>query len=187
MNKAALKIFTVVFCFVIMSLSAFSNLSAKGIPENKPQPDLVQKARFENMLNHNFVYGEDFKDVKAIVNNSVVALLDFRDAEDDSYIAQEVVNSYLFDMYGFTVDNLSEINSEFGQKEGYLYILPRGYSLYEHKVTSVAENEDGTFKCISTVAVKTHDATSEVLTAETLFVKNSESAFGYNIVYSNIN
>ncbi len=184
MKKTVLKSLSVLFCFVLISLPVFSSFSAAEAPENAPDKSLVQEARFENMLNHNFVYDEDFYNVSDIVNNSMVALLEYRDAEDDSYIAQDIINSYLFDMYGFKIDDFSGINEDFGLRDGFVYILPRGYAIYEHSVKSVSENEDGTFTCVTDVIVKTHDGCEEDLTAETIFAVNESSAFGYNIVIS---
>ena len=43
----------------------------------------VNQARFLNMLNHNFVYGSDFENADDVVNNSVLALLDLRDSENE--------------------------------------------------------------------------------------------------------
>ena len=47
-------------------------------------------------------------------------------------------------------------------------------------------NEDGSFTVLSAVTVNPHDDGEYLAEAETLFVKNEKSAFGYNIIYSNI-
>lgn len=181
------KAISVMLAFVIMSLPMFSNLSAVEV-EDVPKIDNTQvlSTRFLNMLNHNFVYGNDFEDLEKIVNNSVIALLDYRDSNDDSYIAQDTVNSYLYDMFGFKIDDFSLINEEFGYKEGFVYILPRGFELYEHKAISLSQNEDLTYTFVTDVTIKTHDGCEEDLTATTLFVENPTSAFGFNIVTSTI-
>lgn len=153
--------------------------------ENSNVTEKATEARFLNMLNRNFVYDSAFETVEDIVNNSVVALLDMRESEDDSFIDQAIVSGFVYDMYGVEVD-YSSINTQFEQKEGYLYIIPRGYEIYEHEFTSVTENEDGTFTVKTNVEIASHGGTVVYDVCETLFVKNADSQFGFNIVYSNI-
>jgi len=146
----------------------------------------VTEARFLNMLNHNFVYNNDFDDIDAIVNNSVLALLDQRDSENEDFIAQSFVKGFVCDMYGIEIDDMSSLNSEFPQLEGFLYIIPRGFAAYTHSIISVEENEDGSFTVVSNVKILNHDNEFENKKAVTLFVENKASALGYNIIYSNI-
>ena len=188
MKKTLIKVIAVALFFVIMSLPLYSNLNAAK-PEEKPvfNTQKVMEARFLNMLNHNYVYSESFDSLETIVNDSVIALLDLRDSENPSFISEESVNNYLFDMFGFKVDDFSQINKDFPYMEGFVYILPRGYAKYEHKAVSIKENEDGTFTFITDVKVSTHDSGNFSYQAKTLFVKNSDSVFGYNIVVSDIN
>lgn len=142
--------------------------------------------RFLNMLNHSFVYDEDIEDVEEIVNCSVAALLDMRDSEDDSFISESVVSDFVFNMYGVEIDDFSLINSELPQKEGYVYILPRGYSVYSHELVSVSVNEDGSYTVKTKVTVDSHDCDAESFACTTLFVANPQSQFGYNIISSSI-
>lgn len=187
MKKTIIKVITVLLVFVLMSLPLYSNLYAVE-PENKAivNSQKVMEARFLNMLNNNYVYSEAFDSLEDIVNDSVIALLDSREGENESYISQTTVNEYLYDMFGFKVYDYSEINKDFPYMEGYVYILPRGYAKYEHSAVSITENEDGTFTFISDVKIKTHDGYESTNRAKTLFVKNSDSVFGYNIVVSDI-
>ena len=185
MKKNVLKIISVMLTFIIMSLTVFSNFSAAEVEtETAFDVDKVLESRFLNMLNHNYVYGDDFNDIEDIVNNSAVAHLNCID--DDGYIDENILNNYLFDMYGFKLDDFSEINKEFGYKEGYVYILPRGFSLYEHKAVSLDKNEDGSLTFITDVIIKSHDDGPVKQSAKTVFVKNPLSIFGFNIVYSNL-
>lgn len=144
----------------------------------------VYKTRFLNMLNRNYVYGESFKFVEDMINDSMPALLKYRDAEDDSYIAEQFVSDYMFDMYGIDFIDYSEVNSQFGQVEGYVYIIPRGFSVYEHKISSVTCNEDGSFTVKSRVTISSHDSADFVDECETLFVRNELSPFGFSIIRS---
>ena len=60
MKKSTSKIITVMLTFIIMSLSVFSGFSSAEESESKPNQTKVLEARFLNMLNHSYVYGEDF-------------------------------------------------------------------------------------------------------------------------------
>lgn len=143
-------------------------------------------ARFLNMLNHNFVYNSDFDNADTIVNNAALALLDLRDSENEDYIKDTYVKGFVKDMYGIEIDDMSQLNAEFPQIDGYLYIIPRGYTTYSHSILSVEQNEDGSYTVVSNVTVKGHDAAAKAQKAVSLFVKNEDSAFGYNMIYCNI-
>ena len=108
------------------------------------------------------------------------------DAQDDSYISESIASDYIYNMYGINGIDFSQLNSGFPYKQGYVYIIPRGFSVYNHEIVSVVENEDGSFTVKTNVSISTHDGCEYVGVAETLFVKNTESQFGYNIVYCNI-
>ena len=140
-------------------------------------------ARFLNMLNHNFVYNEDFDDIDTLVNNSALALLDLR---EEDYIKDDYVVGFVKDMYGIEIADMSSLNAEYPQLDGYLYIIPRGYTSYSHTIVSVEQNEDGSYTVVSDVSVSDHDAASKTQKAVSLFVENDESAFGYNMIYCNI-
>ena len=187
MKKSIIKIIAVMLTFVIMSLPVFSNLSAAEV-ESEPAIDKnkVLESRFLNMLNHNYVYGDDFEDLEKIVNNSIIALLEQRDSQNEDYISNTVVNIYLFNMYGFEITDFSQINKDFDYKEGFVYIIPRGFAKYEHKAIEINPNEDGTYTFTTFVTIRTHDGLSETLTAKTVFAKNESSFFGFNIASSHI-
>ena len=89
--------------------------------------DAVDKAtetRFLNMLNHNFVYDDDFDDIDTIVNNSVLALLDLRDSENEDYIKQIYVKDFVNNMYGIEIADMSGLNAEFPQIDGSCTLFP---------------------------------------------------------------
>ena len=173
-----------VVIFLVLSL-AFLNISASASKSNSDfSPKKVLEARFLNMLNHSHIYNDTFDNVENIVNNAVIDLLQMR--SEESFISENVLNSYLFNMFGITVDDFSDINSAYPKKAGYVYIIPRGYTKYSHKAISVKENVDGSYTFFTTVIINPHDGDCETATCETLFVKNAKSSFGYNIKYSNI-
>ncbi len=146
----------------------------------------VNEARFANMLNHNFVYNDDFDNADTIVNNSVLALLNLRDSENEDFIANTYVKGFVSDMYGIEIADMGNLNAEFPQLEGYVYIIPRGYTNYNHKIISVEQNADGSYTVVSDVTVDNHDSAARTQKAVSLFVENEDSAFGYNMIYCNL-
>ena len=186
------KMLSLILCVAMIALCAsliapiFSKGTEVSAATVEDVKENVNEARFLNMLNHNFVYNTDFDSVDAIVNDSVLALLDLRDAQNEDYIAEMYVRGFVKDMYGIEIEDMSNLNSEYEQIEGFVYIIPRGYTSYEHSIVSVQENEDGSFTVVSEVAINDHDASSKTQKVVSLFVENEESSFGYNMIYSNI-
>ena len=146
----------------------------------------VLESRFLNMLNHNFVYNTTFDSVEEMVNASMPALLGYRETEDDSFIAETYVADYIFDMYGIEVEDFSGINAQYDSKEGYVYIIPRGFTKYTHTISSVIANEDGSYTVTTRMTSSAHDSGDITETCTTLFVPNQESSFGFSIIYSNV-
>lgn len=183
--------------FVCLSLALLMLTSSSVIAlkpaetvDNKPavqaaDTDKVLEARFLNMLNHSFAYGEDLGSVEALVNCSVAALCNMDGGAEESFMDETRVKDYLHNMYGVEVENLSSVNAEFPKKDGYVYIIPRGYTVYKHTVDSVMLNEDGSYTVTTLVNIDSHDG-EENGRAVTLFVKNSDSQFGFNIISSEI-
>ena len=163
-----------------------ADTSFKEKPENYSQNDVLS-SRFLNMLNRNFVYGNDFENVSDIVDCSVLALLDKRDVLFEDYIDEAVVKSFVYDMYGVEAEDISSLNPEYPQKNGLVYIVPRGFSTYKHTVSAITENEDGTFTVVSNVQITTHENETVNRKAVSLFAENKESAFGYNIISCELN
>ena len=112
-----------------------------------------------------------------MVENSTLALLDLA---EDSYIAENYLKDYIFNMYGKIYDSFES------DKSGFVYIAPRGYSTYTHKISTVTDNGDGSFTVVTDVTISYEDNTEETLKAETLFIEAEDSAFGYNMLYSDI-
>ena len=172
-------------------LASFSVISANpadevdySLPDNTASTNNVDmekvlETRFLNMLNHSFAYDEELASVEDLVNCAVVALC-ASGSTDGSFIEESRVEDYLYNMYGVEVENLSSVNENFPKKEGYVYIIPRGYTVYKHTIDSVRLNEDGTYTVTTNVVLDSHDGCEEGK-AVTLFVKNSYSQFGYNI------
>ena len=180
-------------CLIVLIVAVCSSVLAPAAADDtvkKVEDNAVSQSaldtRFLNMLNHNYVYNSDFDCADDIINNSIAALIDLRDKENDNFIAERYVKGFVFDMYGVEITDMSELNADFSQMDGFVYIIPRGMTSYSHEIISVDQNDDGTYTVVSDVVVDCHDGEPETFKAVSLFVKNSASAFGYNIVYSNI-
>ena len=152
-----------------------------------PERDSINAARFLNMLNHNSSYNEDFASVGKLVDNATVQLLDLRDAEDEDYIAPGFVADYMKNMYGIQIGSALELNPQYPQKDGFVFINPCGFTEYTHEFVSMKENDDGSIEVVTSVTVDYHDDIPRTLSCTTLFAVNEQSDFGYNIVYSDIN
>lgn len=186
------KVLSLILCLVMLTIcsSLIAPVITEGSQVSAATADEIQvnvnEARFLNMLNHNFVYNTDFDNADTIVNNASLALLDLRDSANEDYIKDTYVKGFVKDMYGIEIADMSSLNAEYPQLDGYLYIIPRGYTSYSHTIVSVEQNEDGSYTVVSDVSVSDHDAASKTQKAVSLFVENDESAFGYNMIYCNI-
>lgn len=174
---------SLLLCMIIMLTSVITPVTANSKGTSKEEK--VRNTRFLNMLNHNFVYNEDFDDVEKIVNNSVLAIVSQQKSKPE-YVEENIVCGFVKDMYGIEKIDTSLLNTKFPQKQGYIFVIPKGYTVYKHKIISVTLNEDGTYLVTTQISVDTHDCNTETLKAVTLFAKNENSSFGYNIVYSDI-
>lgn len=187
MKRRAMMILVILLATVFCS-AAFAPLSAVSAEKTAAvsAEDPVLAARFLNMLNHNASYDADFDSVDTLVNNAVGTLCHLRDSADEDFIDVNIVADYMMNLYGIELTDVSALNAGFPQKEGYLFILPRGLTSYTHRFVSACENEDGSFSVETEVTITPHDGESETVTAVSLFVRNPASAFGFNLVYSNL-
>ncbi len=170
-------------CIIVPAVNDGSQVSAVAADEVAVN---VNEARFLNMLNHNFVYNSDFDNVDTIINNSILNLLDLRDKNNEDFIAEIYVKDFVKDMYGIDIVDMSALNADCPHIDGFVYIIPRGYTSYTHEIVSTEQNEDGSFTVVSEVTINAHDGEPETKKAVSLFVKNETSAFGYNMIYCNI-
>ena len=196
MKKMLLTTLALAAIVVILACANFSAVSPVNLPETEEDSKVITVAnsenanenkvlesRFLNMLNHNFVYNEAFETTDGVVNNSVIALLEFA---EDGYIAENYVSDYILNMYGIEGIDYSQINPEFDYIEGYVFVLPMGYSSYNHEIKSVTLNEDGSYTVKTLVEISSHDSGAYFEECESLFVKNEASQFGFSIIYSDL-
>lgn len=186
------KVLSLVLCLVMLAVcsSLIAPIVTEGTQVSAATDTEIKinanEARFLNMLNHNFVYNSDFDNADTIVNQATLALLDLRDSTNEDYIKDTFVKGFVKDMYGIEITDMSGLNVDYPQLDGFVYIIPRGYTSYTHTIVSVEQNEDGSYTVISDVTANDHDAVAKSQKAVSLFVENEESAFGYNMIYCNI-
>lgn len=171
---------------VMSAPSAPVEASADPVASVAPAADEseVLAARFLNMLNHNFVYNSAFDDIDTLVNESILSVLHLRDSENEEFINEIYVKDFVKNMYGIEIEDMSGINADWPKLDGYVYIIPRCYTAFEHELVSVNENEDGSFTVVTEVEVNNEMQYIPRHKIVSLFVKNEESSFGYNLIYS---
>ena len=186
MKKGILSI-TALAVVLLISFTSLTVKPAANATEKKPAVTVSEEkalgARFLNMLNHNFVYNDAFESVYEMTACSEVALLD---KAEDGYIKQSLIAGYLYNMYGVENADFAAVTKDFPQRENYVYVIPRGFSVYTHSGAVISFNEDGTCTVTTVVTVNAHDGEALTGTAVTLFAKNGNSHFGYNIISSNL-
>lgn len=186
MKKGILSI-TALAVVLLISFTSLTVKPAANATEKKPAVTVSEEkalgARFLNMLNHNFVYNDAFESVYEMTACSEVALLD---KAEDGYIKQSLIAGYLYNMYGVVNADFAAVTKDFPQRENYVYVIPRGFSVYKHSAPVITENEDGSYTVVTDVEISSHDSDVETAKATTLFVKNENSAFGFNIISSDI-
>ncbi len=195
MRKNVIFSLVLVLCVIVLAFAAtktdapkiqsneIQNSEVLNVAQNAHTDNKVLETRFLNMLNHNFVYDDAFYDDAALVNDSMLALLD---KAEDSFIDEVVLSDYIFNMYGKKYETFDCLGEDLPKEQGYVYILPRGYSTYSHEILTVTDNNDGSFTVITNVEISGADNTIENAKCETVFLQAEDSAFGYNIIYSDI-
>ena len=167
-----------VICLLTIFILIISCNFPTAIAQETEQKDtVVLPARLENMLNHNRLFGDDFNNVNAVVDNSIIALLDKR---EEDFIKEDIIKGFVQNMYDLSIDGYTAF-PQAPTKEGYIFILPRGYDSFSHEIKSIEKN--GALYCvISQVSFNTHDGQEQKANCETVFLENENSAFGYNII-----
>ena len=174
------NIFISALIIVLIILSSFTCLSVSGEEKTAHvEYDAAKISRFENMLDHNYLYGNDFDDMHTVINNSCLALLS---AREGNYISTDLLFPFIDNMYGIPVYCDESLNSDFPRKEGAVYIVPRGFVQYEHSVTQIVD--EGATVTVNSVA-KDVDSGEEI-PCVSVFIKSDESAFGYNLIVCNL-
>lgn len=187
--KRNMTVFALVLCLVLLCSFQLKPTATHLVAEAETQTETdtaqVLSARFLNMLNHNQAYGEDFYDTDTLTERSVISLLDRREADSD-YIDAVFVQDFLLSMYGVEKSDFSDFQTDWPQKEGCVYVIPRGYTEYQHELVHAVRNEDGSYTVVTDVTVTAHDGEVESLEGVALFLENSESPLGYQLVSADL-
>ena len=196
MRKNLIVSLFVVLCIVILSFACVKenggqvktkeNLQKQAVvtvAKNENSGDMVLKTRFLNMLNHNFVYNDAFYSDAELVKNSMTALLD---KSEDSFLNKDILSDFIFNMYGKKYTDFGFLGGDLPKADESVYIVPCGYSEYTHSNIAVTDNCDGSYTVITDVVIADESNFAETFKCETLFIKADDSAFGYNILYSDI-
>ncbi len=183
MKKQILCLVMVLTVLLVLPASVPASVANAAVKSAKintsaSTPNKVLAARFENMLNHNYLYGSDFESDRFMIEDSILALLD---QSENGQISQDLVLGFIAGMYGRQVNPAAAVYDFLPADEGMFAILPRGYDAYSHTVTSI-EEIDGGYKVISSVVVSPCGGFDYTTTCESLFVLNQGSAFGYNLI-----
>lgn len=154
---------------------------APGEANKAEQAAALPVADFEAILNLNYVYGVSFAD-EDIAVGTMLSLLEMAE-EKDGQLTLSVEHADFFSKayYGRTVD-FAECGLEV--VDGRVVIPAMGYDLYTHELISVEDNGD-TVKVVSKVVCDGHDGVFDAL-CTSVFVKNADSSFGYNLISSEI-
>lgn len=180
--KRKCMIFSLIACILLLCSFQVKPPISPIVAEAETDPAQILSARFLNMLNHNQAYGNDFYDANVLTARSVVSLRNRDGAADSEFIPEQDLHDYLFSMYGVEKSDFSDYGNGWPQKEGFVYVIPQGFTVYEHELVSAVRNEDGSFTVTTDVTVLPHDGEAERCDGVALFLENPDSPFGYQLI-----
>ncbi len=169
---------------IIISIAPMGGNSADTQPQpavntaavTSEQADGVKTARWQNMLNHNYCFGNAFEDKAQLVSGSVISLLS---KIEDGYISKAAVDSYILNMYGIDCTDYTQ-----GDRDGYYSVQPMGFDVYRHEILSFEYNGDGTVTVYSRMSV---NGGQEKYDCVSVFFADGGSAFGYRLLSCDVN
>lgn len=181
------KLLVTVLCLSVVLTAAFFAVSGAesetSLPTNEVSQEKVASARFQNMLNNNTVFGEDFNSVDKIISSSFPAL---SSKIADGEISSEAVASFVKNMYGVDIFAVADEGKEVISPMTNIKVTACGYTKYSHEIKSVKENEDGTYTVFSEVSEEFHDSSIRFCECISTFAKNENSSFGFVLISSEL-
>lgn len=135
-------------------------------------------ARLTHMLELNQNFDKDFKDDAIILENALISLNS--KADDDGFIKTDLVLSFINNMYGYDVILDDIVMENIPQKDGYLWVIPKGITNYSYSITSITEYSGGV-TAVARVLAESHDGETDSFYITVDFTENADSCFGYNI------
>lgn len=180
----------IIISALLLSICAFSVSPTLAAENEETIPvtavvnnEKVLEAKIQSLLNLNNVFGDGFLDNETLVNCAAINLREF--ADDDGFIPSGLIETYIKDMYDIDLEITESINSQFPQKEGYVYLIPRGFTEYRHEI--VKTEADGEYITVySKMTADFHDAAAQTVDVVSLLIKNENSTFGFSILSSEI-
>lgn len=138
-------------------------------------------ARFVNMLNINYCYGDSFNDIQKMIDASAVTLRDYS-ADVLGYglcVNDILVEGFAASFYGVSVefDERTRIMSP----EGYVFVPEAEVATQYHELVSFTET-DGEFEVMTRLTFYYGGDDVETSMAVSRFVRNTESEFGFNLL-----
>ncbi len=186
MIKLLAEFFALIFMLILPSSATTAEIEPQMASETivladdeavySHQSEGVMLARFENILNHNYCFGDDFLSSDSLISGAAVSLINLC---EDGFIPADAVDEFVYNMYGKTFE---EVTLSSG---GYYSVLPRGFDVYRHTVTDYSYLGDGRIAVTSSVLINP-DGESETAVCESVFFADGSSIFGYNLLECNI-
>ncbi len=180
MKKQIITLFSV----LVLCLSLIGSISAvydEKMHEEPVSSDVVvpfeeETAAFTKMLNLNYIYNDAFVSDFDLIEGTMIALLP---EATEGRLLKTRVAEYMLDFYGIVI-NEAAYNPTYMSEE-YFYYIPKGFDRADHTVISI--DFDGEYyTVVSQVIFNTHDSIEEPVSATSVFVKNENSTFGYNLL-----
>ncbi len=187
-----MKRFTFVAMFLIGCLCMNGFMTMPKTAQEDPDEIVIEtefsgekafESHIVNLLNLNNVYGEDFTDNEKLVNKAAISMRSYANA--NGFIEEAVITSFVKDMYDIDLVITDDINKDMPKREGFVYLIPRGYTLYNHTIMDITDMGEY-LSVTSSVNILYHNNYVEVGTATTKLIKNPNCSFGYSIMDAQI-
>lgn len=160
--------------------AAAADTRAVSVKESAPATDYTALLA---AVSANTVFDGDIIASPALIEEACLPLLDKAvEGEQSLIIEQKLVNDYIFDLYGITVDPAILKYDFLTAPDGYYPILPRGYAEINHTITSTVHGSDGNITVYTDMTVGFGEDDYDTLHAQTVLRPNADSTFGYNVL-----
>lgn len=194
MGKLGILLTTV----LLVAVLSFSLISGNATPPTAPLtlPDTVRagenlsldennalNVRLGQLLNLNRAFDDCLTSPVALIDEASVILLEQAETIDGNRVLpMGKVLAFIHDLYGVELD-LTDLPAAYtATAAGYFDIIPRGYDAMASELIETQIQPDGSIKATAKLTLTGHDSGVTTVQTETVFVPNSASAFGYNIV-----
>ncbi len=144
--------------------------------------EISPEKQFLNMLNLNFCYGDTFKSPEQIAVSSAISLRDYA-VDIPGYginVCKILTEGFIKSFYGKDLD-LTNVKTEYAP-EGFIALPCYEVGTQNHNIISVTETNDGEFEVVSSVTFVYGGYDTEIYTAVSHFVKNTDSEYGFNLL-----